>query len=311
MGHNTRTSLIRGESRPILDRFRITSFLEEFLVTGVMEQKRIGKVIISSETSRFDRNEKDILDIFVSFIQQRLVDFNKDWRRLSHFFSVSQRIRLLEKTDYMETDLMPRIAPVAIMYADISSFTFFSEQVLKEPRIITQLIDIWASEAISAIWANGGCFDKLVGDCVIGHFGPPFYNLPPLQNCLNALTAAARIIESTMNLLNRDEKCFSLIRESEHAKMFGVSIGVNFGEVNVGIIGPNADFTCFGGSMNNAARIQGAADRNEILLLKPVFEQVKDWCRLEGPFSVELKSVQGQVEYYRFLAFNPVAEDHQ
>lgn len=298
-----REALVAGRDKEFFKRFSITTYQEEFLMTGVVHREKIGKVIVASETSLFDYYELEILDIFVSFIQQRLVDFNKDWRRLSHYFSVLQRIKLLEKDDYLQSDLAPRLAPVSIIYADISSFTFFSEQILKEPQIITQLIDIWADGAISLIWKHDGCFDKLVGDCAIGYFGPPFYTNSPVHNCCRALKCADDIRKFTAGLLDRDEKCFDMIRKSGKQDLFGVATGVNHGEVNIGLIGPNQDFTCFGSRMNNTARIQGQAEKNEILLLKTVYDLVQDYCRMEGPHLATLKNVKGRVEYYRFVDF--------
>jgi len=300
---DNRESLVSGRNKEFFKRFSITTYQEEFLMTGVVHREKIGTVIVASETSLFDYYELEILDIFVSFIQQRLVDFNKDWRRLSNYFSVLQRIKLLEKDDYLQSDLSPRLAPVAIIYADISSFTFFSEQILREPQIITQLIDIWAEGAISLIWKNDGCFDKLVGDCAIGYFGPPFYTDSPVQNCYRALKCADDIRKFTAGLLNRDEKCFDMIRKSGKQDLFGVATGVNYGEVNIGLIGPNHDFTSFGSCMNNTARIQGKAEKNEILLLKTVYDLVQDYCRMDGPYLATLKNVLGQVEYYRLLDF--------
>ncbi len=293
--------ILNDEDSELFKIFEINTYKEEYLITGVKKIKKLGKLIISSDTSIFDQFEKELLEVFVSFIQQRVIDFNKEWRNLSQFFSVTQRLKLLESDDYSEKYLSPKLEEVAIVYADISSFTFFSEQVLKTPKLITKMFDIWASGALKIIWENGGCCDKFVGDCVIVFFGPPFFNGKKNENCINALKCAEEIRDFTIELVNRPEKCFKLIKESGSSNIFGVSTGINYGLLNIGVIGPNNDYTGFGSVMNNTARIQGVASKNEILMMKSFKDIIEDAVNVEGPYFSSLKNVKEKAEYYRYL----------
>lgn len=293
--------ILDGNDPALLKRFSVVNYQEDFLISGIKDAVTIGKLIVSSGTSSFDVLEKEILQVFVSFIQQRVLDFNKEWRNLSETFSVTQRLRLLEHEGYEHRFLKPLVQEVAILFADISSFTFFCEQVLIEPQLITELFDTWASQIMALIWQNGGCCDKFVGDCVIAHFGPPFYDTAPEENCRNALACAVAIRNYTQSLLNRPEACYRAIAASNSASKFGVATGLNFGRVNIGVIGPNRDFTAFGSDMNNTARIQGQAKCNEILLLKSCASFVAEQCTLEGPFHAEMKNVKDKAEYFKFV----------
>jgi class 3 adenylate cyclase len=161
------------------------------------------------------------------------------------------------------------------------------------------MFDIWASGVMARIWQNGGCCDKFVGDCCIAHFGPPFYEEDTKEYCRRAIECAKDIRRWTKEFLQRDEECFKVIRDSDQLEKFGVATGINLGKVNVGIIGPNQDFTAFGAEMNNASRIQAKAGCDEILMMKSVHSQVSDLFDFEGPFTTELKNVKNKVEYYR------------
>ncbi|MCK5684908.1 adenylate/guanylate cyclase domain-containing protein [bacterium] len=295
--------ILNDEDSELFKQFKIDTYKEEYLISGVKKIKKLGMLIISSDTSIFDQFEKELLEVFVSFIQQRVIDFNKEWRNLSQFFSVTQRLKLLESDDYSEKYLSPKLEEVAIVYADISSFTFFSEQVLKTPKLITNMFDIWASGVLKIIWENGGCCDKFVGDCVIVFFGPPFFDGIKHDNCMKALKCAEEIREFTNSLVNRPENCFKLIKESGNSDLFGVSTGINYGLLNIGVIGPNNDYTGFGSVMNNTARIQGIAHKNEILMMKPFKNIIDDVVDVDGPYFSSLKNVKEKAEYYRYNRF--------
>jgi len=296
---NSRKLIEEEQDKILKEKFNLHNFQSRFLITGLKRTIKIGKLIISSRTKEIDIRSHEIIQIFIAFVQQRIVDFNKEWRNLSQCFSITHRIKLLENENYELEYLAPKVKKIAILYADLSSFTFFSEQVLKSPENITQLFDIWAKGVINIVWENKGCCDKFVGDCIIAHFGPPFYDKPPETICLNAVKCAIQIRNFTFSLLKRKEKCFSLIKNSGYEKKFGVAIGLNYGKVKIGIIGPNRDFTAFGADMNNTARIQGKANCNEIFLLEPIAKFIKKFYKLEGPYYTKLKNVKNKSKYYK------------
>jgi class 3 adenylate cyclase len=60
--------------------------------------------------------------------------------------------------------------------------------------------------------------------------------------------------------------------EHLHGFSMGVSSGVNLASLFVGRFGPNDNFTGFSSGMNNTARLQGCAVRNEILVMSNALE---------------------------------------
>lgn len=303
------SKVLENNSRGLMELLVLENYHDEILITGIKKSKRIGKILISSATSRFDRFERDILDTFVSFIRQRVVDFNKEWRNLSKFFSVTHRTRLLESPGYADEFLQPKEEQVAILYADLSSFTMISEQILNDPGLIGQMIDIWAKKCLHVIWEHDGCFDKLVGDCVIALFGPPFYELGPRGACIRALQAATAISKLTRELYEHDAPCFSRIRESGVVSSLGVAVGINFAPLFVGMGGPNSDFTGFSSGMNNTARIQGYARKDEILVLQGCANQAMgmEGVDLDGPYQATLKNVAGEMPFWKLVNVPPLS----
>src|SRR5262249_19633639 len=130
------------------------------------------------------------------------------------------------------------------------------------PAAVAELVEIWSREAVNLIWKHGGVFDKMVGDCVIGLFGPPFYDVAAPERLAAAIRCAIEIRAMTTDLPNRPE-----FRHLQEAGL-GVATGVNLAPLFGGQFGPNDNFTGFSSGMNNTARLQGCAGRDEILVME-------------------------------------------
>ena len=253
---------LREGDRALLERFGLEQAQEEVLINGVTKSVIVGKVLVTSRGGAFNTYDREILGGFSGFIRQRIVDFNKEWRRLAASFRPDDVGRLLLSDDYEHRYLTPREAEVAILYVDISGFTKISEQVLKTPAAVAELVEAWSRDAVDLVWAHGGVFDKMIGDCVLALFGPPFYETAPEARLASAMRCAIAIREMTQKIPVRPE--FEVLRENGVA----VSTGVNLAPLFVGAFGPNANFTGFSSGMNNTARLQGCAKRDQILVME-------------------------------------------
>jgi class 3 adenylate cyclase len=259
---------LRGESRQLLDRFGFRGAQEEVLIHGVKETTVVGKVVVEAQNGSFNTHDRDLLASFGAFVCQRIVDFNKEYRTLARSFRADDVDRMLRVSDYVDRYLTPRERTVAMLYVDISGFTRISEQVLVDPARIGRLVDVWGSESVRLVHEHGGVFDKMVGDCVIGLFGPPFYDTDAPERLRCAMRAALAIRKMTADLPEREE--FSVLR----AEGLAVSTGVHLAPLFVGLFGPNENFTGFSSGMNNTARLQGQAGRNEILVMESAVAQL-------------------------------------
>lgn len=289
--------LLAGRSRALLDRLGIERFREEILIHGVRDDRIVGRVIITTKKGEFHTHDRELLDRFADALRQRIVDYNREWKMLSQSFPVAVVDRLLEDEHYVETYLRPRVRDVAILYADISGFSRISEQVLVDPTRIGALIDLWGGRVVEIIWSEGGVFDKMVGDCVIAFFGPPLFDASEAECCERALRTARRIRDFTATLM--DGELMPELRGIEPP--IGVATGVNFAPLCVGVFGPDEDYTGFSSGMNNTARLQGVATRDEILCMDSVVARVSSGHSFSEEQQAKVKNVAEPLLYRKLL----------
>lgn len=257
-----------GQGTELLDHLGVKNAQEEVLINGITKSVVVGKVVVTSKTPRFNTYDRELLSAFAGYIRQRVVDFSKEWRALALAFRPDDVARLLQADDYEQKYLSPREENVGVLYIDISGFTKVSETVLKTPARVAQLVEEWSRDAVDIVWQHGGVFDKMVGDCVIALFGPPFYDDAPGERLARAIQCAIDVRAMTNKLPQR--VAFEVLREGGLA----VSTGVNLAPLFVGQFGPNANFTGFSSGMNNTARLQGCAARDEILVMEEAIGQL-------------------------------------
>jgi len=261
---------LQDRGTQLLTRFNFVNAREEVLINGVTKSVVVGKMLVTSKNESFNTYDRELLGGFAGFIRQRVVDFNKEWRRLAASFRPEDVARLLQADDYEERYLKPREDEVAILYVDIAGFTRLSETVLRTPSAVAALVEGWSHEAVALVWEHGGVFDKMVGDCIIALFGPPFYDQSPGNRLAAAIRCAQRIREMTNQIPERPG--FEKLRDSGIA----VATGINLAPLFVGTFGPNNNFTGFSSGMNNTARLQGCAKRDEIFVMADAVARLED-----------------------------------
>jgi adenylate cyclase len=290
-------SLILGQDDAVCAHFGLTRYREEVLINGVKHEQLVGRLMVASQRGEFNTFDRDLLERFADYLRQRIVDFNKEYKRLALCFPQPTVEQLLSAENYTERHLLPRERDVAVMFCDISGFTRVSEQVLREPALIGKLIDRWSERAVEIIWQTGGVFDKMVGDCVIGLWGPPIFDGDAAACCHGALAAAEQIRDFTVTLGKAD----GLPQLEGLDPPLGVATGLNYCPLFVGLFGPNEDYTGFSAGMNNTARLQGLATRDEILCMDAFVTSLGDDAN--GRFGDERSAtVKNVAEPLRFHA---------
>ena len=134
---------------------------------------------------------------------------------------------------------------IAIMFADLRSFTQLSEQKL--PYDLVFLLNRYFAEMGHAVEAAGGRIDKFIGDGVMALFG---LDTGVEAGCREAL-AAARDMAERMEILNR-----ALVHDISEPLRIG--IGIHTGPAIVGEMGYGTavSITAVGNSVNTASRIE-------------------------------------------------------
>ncbi|MDP3278529.1 MAG: adenylate/guanylate cyclase domain-containing protein [Deltaproteobacteria bacterium] len=289
-----RSYLVDGDIA-LLGHLGFANVQEEVLINGVTVTNIVGKIVATSTVGAFNTYDRELLAGFAGFIRQRIVDFNKEWRTLARSFCSEDVARLLSFGDYTARYLAPREEEVGILFTDIAGFTMLSEQVLRSPSAVATLVEAWSRRAVDLVWKHGGVFDKMVGDCVIALFGPPFFDMPSSERIASAIACARDIRAMTTAL--PDELDLAGLRDAGLA----VSTGVHLAPLFVGQFGPNDNFTGFSSGMNNTARLQGCAGRDEILVMREATQKLKpDHDFRFGP--VREAKVKNVAEALQFVA---------
>jgi class 3 adenylate cyclase len=229
---------------------------EAVLISGGATSQPLGKILVWSDEG-FSAYAMDVLRLMASTLSQRLLDYNRERIHLSQFFSASAIDTLLLDPSYGR-HLTAQDQEVGILFADINGFTRLCEQGFDGPQNIGRFVDEWSARVVGFIWEHGGVFDKMVGDCVIGLFGPPFFKDGRVERAEAALRAARDIQAYTASLSAR----------------------VNLAHAHCGLFGPNRQYTAFSMGMNNTARLQSLGGFRETLVMESVREALR---RSEDP----------------------------
>jgi class 3 adenylate cyclase len=252
----------------------IDGAVESVLVSGHTREDWLGKVLVHPSPMGFSTYSLDLVRLTGEMARERLVDHNRERRHLSQFFPGPVIGQLLKEPAYAEKFLAPREERIAILFADINGFTKLSEQVLERPSAIGSFVDDWSEGAVDIVWKHGGTFDKMVGDCVIGLWGPPFFKRSPEERTLHALRAAKEMLAFTVDYGEKHLK-EALAKHPELSRGLGLAIGVNLTPAFVGTFGPNQDYTAFSSGMNATARLQSVAGFREILAMDTAVEAIR------------------------------------
>lgn len=246
--------------------------METVLISGFSDANALGKILVwTTGGESFSAWTMDLLRLLASTLSQRLVDYNRERIHLAQFFSSDTIDQLLQDPDYEHRYLAPRAEDIGILFADINGFTRICEQVLERPERIGTFVDDWSAEAVRIVHRHGGVFDKMVGDCVIGLWGPPFFSGTRAERAGDALKAAIEIQRFTVEVMSAHPEVTRL-SELLHVPGLGVAIGLNLANSFCGLFGPNRNYTSFSTGMNQTARLQALGGFRETLVMESALE---------------------------------------
>lgn len=149
-----------------------------------------------------------------------------------------------------------------VAFIDLNKFTEISENA--SPDLVIDLLNNYFDIMVKEIIANDGYVDKFIGDAIMAVFRGEDH----LKKALCTAISVKREIQKLPSLE-------SGLQFTPH-----VSIGIKSGEMVSGNIGSKSlkrfDYTVIGDSVNTAARMQSAAQENQILISKECYEKIKD-----------------------------------
>ena len=194
-------------------------------------------------------------------------------------------MRAIQDSDARTVHLGGERREMAVLFADIRGYTAFSEN--REPEEVVTVLNSYFQKLADIVTANHGDIDKYVGDQIMAVFAGA-----------NMSKHAVECAIGMMNAMNE--------MASQTSADLKIGIGVNTGEVVVGAMGSThrKDFTVLGDHVNLAARLCSAADPDQTLVSRVVYDalpaKLRDAARALPPISV--KGKKARIEIHAFGA---------
>jgi class 3 adenylate cyclase/ActR/RegA family two-component response regulator len=174
-----------------------------------------------------------------------------------------------------------------VMFIDVCGFTAITERTPAD--LVVKMLNTYFDAMVKEIIEHEGYVDKFMGDAIMAVFRGEFH--------------LDRAVETAVAIRNKVNELPDFKGIDGYKPM--VSIGIKSGEMVSGNIGSSSlrrlDYTVIGDTVNVAARLQGAAGENQIVISEDCYDHVKESfpCRKIG--DVTLKNKANPITIYEVL----------
>ncbi len=187
-------------------------------------------------------------------------------------------LNFMGSQEYESTIMANENIEATVMFIDVCGFTAISENTA--PDVVVTMLNTYFDIMVKEIIAQEGHIDKFIGDAIMAVFRGEYH----IDRAIDAALAVRHQINK--------------LPEVKGTKQFTpkVSIGIKSGEMISGNIGSSSlkrlDYTVIGDTVNIAARLQDAAEENQILISEDCYNQVKEafQCKKRGSISLKNKA---------------------
>jgi adenylate cyclase len=176
-----------------------------------------------------------------------------------------------------------------VLFADLRGYTSLSQS--HSPDAISGLLDTFYDQCAAAIWEHDGLLNKTIGDAVMAVFNFPIRSEDHTKHAVRA----AREIQSRWRTERETlGEAFGLAGGD-----LGVGIGIHAGELSFGEFGrSHRDLTAIGTVVNTASRAQSAAEADQVLVTREVYERAQSELTGSQAKAYQLKGFQEPIELY-------------
>ncbi|HLB48467.1 MAG TPA: adenylate/guanylate cyclase domain-containing protein [Anaerolineales bacterium] len=246
----------------------------EIYIVAPLVSLTLGYAVPSVERTISEQLEKRrVRGIFERFVSPEMVERMID--------------RGVEATRGQRTEL-------TVLFSDIRGFTTMSEQMA--PEEIVDMLNEYLGVMTDVIYKHGGTIDKYEGDLIMAFFNAP---IPQPDHARRAVEAA---IDMRLTL---DKLKAKWAKEGDRPTHFDMGIGLNTGDVFVGLIGSEKriNYTCIGDSVNIASRVQDLTKdvKWPLLITEFTYAKVKDHFDCQFAEAHMVKGKTKPVQLYRVL----------
>jgi class 3 adenylate cyclase/tetratricopeptide (TPR) repeat protein len=170
---------------------------------------------------------------------------------------------------------------VTVLFCDVTGSTALGESI--DPEAVRALLARYFGRMKAIVESHGGTVEKFIGDAVMAVFGVPVVHE---DDALRAVRAAVEMRDALPELTVQ------------------ARIGVNTGEVVAG----TEERLATGDAINVAARLEQAAQPEEILIGESTLRLVRETVDMEPVEPLELKGKAAPVSAYRLLQVRDAPE---
>ena len=189
--------------------------------------------------------------------------------------------------EYETTIMANENLEATVMFIDVCGFTAISETT--PPDEVVKMLNTYFDVMVKEIISQEGHVDKFIGDAIMAVFRGDYH--------LDRAIDAALAVRQQINIM------------PESKDMAGykpkVSIGIKSGEMISGNIGSASlkrlDYTVIGDTVNTAARLQDAAQPNQILISQHCYERVKEAFKCKKIGEIIMKNKAQTLTAYEVL----------
>tara|TARA_B110000014_G_scaffold153242_1_gene107198 strand:+ start:22 stop:840 length:819 start_codon:yes stop_codon:yes gene_type:complete len=242
----------------------------------IMENNE-DSVLPSTSSKQEDTNQKgSVVDMMLGKSDEKVIDsetmIQETQKRI--WSSLKKGIEYDATVDRSDAYLRKHVhekQSMVVMYVDLVGSTDITLTLPEEKVAI--IISSFAQEMAFAVKHHGGFVLKFVGDAVIGYFVHAS-SLIAADNAISAGKSMIKIIQEGIN---------PILNQYDYPDLF-VKIGIDFGTNMIVRYGSDAEKShvdLLGPAMNIAAKIQGKAKPQEILIGEDVYNRIHPSLRKE------------------------------
>lgn len=182
---------------------------------------------------------------------------------------------------------------LTILFCDLVDSTGVAEHL--DPEDLRDLLNLYHKAASDAVERYDGTIAQYLGDGVLAYFGLPKAHE---DDGYRAVLAGIEILQTMQSIRET---------QTELHEDIGLRLGIHTGVVVVGEIGSGqqTETLALGAAPNVAARIQGLASPNELLLSSSTHELVNAFVDTKSIGTHKLKGVDRPIELFRVVGLRP------
>ncbi|GBC61030.1 adenylate/guanylate cyclase domain-containing pr otein [Desulfonema ishimotonii] len=235
----------------------------------------------------------------VSDNQQRKL--NRILDRLGRYVSY-QLVKKITHESKEEIEVRARRKKLTVFFSDLKDFSYTSSHM--EGEELSEFLNSYLEAMTRIVIKWGGTLDKYMGDAIMVFFGDPDFT----SDKDHALRCVRMAIEMREKMKGMREKWYNMgYQEPLHCR-----IGIASGYCTVGNFGSSErmDYTIIGAPVNLAARLESAADVDEIFISHETWGYVRDQVRCDPPASLRLKGFHHPILAHKVLSARGEEDDN-